>query len=646
MIEPMMIRKHAFYSFVFIASLFASLFYNGQYIEYYSVSLSILMLGLLFLAHDNYDDLSIPRNSILLTLLLFFLWMTIHIFIGSVTYLSIINLWWVGGFVVTFIMYQLVKQKDKYWLYSYSWLIALLLGLCVYALYQRFGMGGDPRATFINKNSFAALLNLCMFPLLACYMGENKGFFFKQKPLILLILFVFFFLIAIIGSRGALLAFAIALLVYIISTKHTYGWRPYLIIGGLFIAALLLGYMISFNDSISRTFITEYSQESNSQRLLIWQGSWKLFEESPWYGWGLGAYWLFWPSYKLPEDRSAGFYAHNDYLQFAIELSVIGLALFLVFLFSIFYLYLKRVYSAKKQGQPCTEFAAVYAGLLTVMLHSFFTFNFYILPTTLAFGLLLGRFQQLIAQQTETPVWRFQPSQYLRKSVYYLSVIGLVAIPLIFFVTLAASMEVSSQAKALERENKMLQAHERYNLARSLAPLMDIHYFVHADFLRRSIESVPETRPDEKQKLANLALELLSKAKKLNPLRPQTYYILGLLYRDSTIGNKEENTKLALDAFQKTLLANPRHIPARLDIAKILYEHDKKKAALSVLIEGTKYPFRPSRTSIYYINKMADLFTEIGDKKQADHFRAIAEDFRHKLTGGNASAAATQDSKK
>jgi hypothetical protein len=64
-------------------------------------------------------------------------------------------------------------------------------------------------------------------------------------------------------------------------------------------------------------------------RFLIWERAWQMLMDAPWWGIGLGTYWLHWPPYRNPLDSSGGFYVHNDYLQIWIETGLPGLLLLL-----------------------------------------------------------------------------------------------------------------------------------------------------------------------------------------------------------------------------------------------------------------------------------------------------------------------------
>jgi putative inorganic carbon (HCO3(-)) transporter len=70
--------------------------------------------------------------------------------------------------------------------------------------------------------------------------------------------------------------------------------------------------------------------EVNRGRLLIWQASWQMFTDNPWWGVGFGAFIYTFPRYRLPGDpNELTLHAHNLPLTMAVETGVFGALAFL-----------------------------------------------------------------------------------------------------------------------------------------------------------------------------------------------------------------------------------------------------------------------------------------------------------------------------
>ena len=95
-------------------------------------------------------------------------------------------------------------------------------------------------------------------------------------------------------------------------------------------------------------------------------------------------------------------------------------------------------------------------------------------------------------------------------------------------------------------------------------------------------------RPELANKLLEEAKTLLVKADKLNPLRPQTAYILGLVLQQ---GHPQAQNEI-IEAYQTALRRNPRFIPARLALVNYLHSHAKQDLAFQWLQDGIAYRYR------------------------------------------------------
>ena len=135
-----------------------------------------------------------------------------------------------------------------------------------------------------------------------------------------------------------------------------------------------------------------------NERFLIWRASWNLLRETPWHGFGPGTFHLHYPRHRLPQDTSAGQYAHNDYLQFGIELGAPGLAIILALMFVITRNYV-RVQNQSRDRALRLDCAGAFCSLAAVAAHSVFSYDFYVVPTALLFGVVLARFTELTTGQ-------------------------------------------------------------------------------------------------------------------------------------------------------------------------------------------------------------------------------------------------------
>lgn len=230
-----------------------------------------------------------------------------------------------------FLVLHLVESFRQVW-----WLVAVILGMGLFeggvGIYQ-FLMG-RPRATgtFFNPNFFAsyeAAVCALAFGLL-CFgqRGQARLPLAKwEKPVLCVTTAVAGFAFLLAQSRGALLAFVVA-----VGVVGIYRFRR------VFLAILLLGILVgSFvPNPLQQRVLTIGEQDPYAfTRLEIWKNSLQRISDHPW-GMGLGVYQYASFQYRFPIEDAIVRYAkraesaHNEYLQMAVELGLVGLALFLV----------------------------------------------------------------------------------------------------------------------------------------------------------------------------------------------------------------------------------------------------------------------------------------------------------------------------
>ena len=80
----------------------ASLFFNGKDIVFFALSLGAIALWAMLIHHDFYRRAHpLPLNLFTVCLFGFWLWLGIHSLFATVSYVSMVNFWWVGNLFLT-----------------------------------------------------------------------------------------------------------------------------------------------------------------------------------------------------------------------------------------------------------------------------------------------------------------------------------------------------------------------------------------------------------------------------------------------------------------------------------------------------------------------------------------------------------------
>lgn len=621
-------KDYKLFSLFFISALIFSLFYTGNNTFLFTSSyLSLVFCLILVLKQRFSSPIGIPINGILISSSLLLLWFAISIFSSQIKYLSIYNFFWVGSIIIVFLLFTFSENKSEVW--KIVWPVILLLALiwAVYGLFQYYYLHVLPSASFLNRNSLVALVNLALIPTSGYFLLKESDRHWKllNNKILSLILIILFLITFIIASRGGSLSLALgfmALLFFFrkyIEKQQLYSLLVIIFIS--FLVATLSQYFIPDARNFAERMMTlKDTSGAGNTRYIIWKSLFPLFQDMPWHGYGLGSLWAFWPPHRPASETSAGFFAHNDYMQLTIEAgypAIILLILLFIFLLRNFLLALKnnKNESALSVLQR-VELISLFSALLTFAVHSFFTYNFYVLPLLIISGLYLARVTQLLSINSITHKIFPQLNTYFKPYMFVICLVSVALILSTYFISISLSTYYNIQAKELMRKNKFQDSNTLFLKSQTLAPLMDNPFFSHADLLRRGANKLFSINKTEKaDTLIKYAHQNLDKAESLNPRRPQTHHIRGLIF-------ERKAPEKAIVEYQKALKLDPRFLFSRMRLAKILHDQKQLKVAMKVLHEGVDYNYPINKAMLNYMRMFARYSKEAGVESFALHLEA------------------------
>lgn len=612
-------RRIPVYTLVFSlllgGALVASLFFNGTYIEYFSVTMGLLSLLALTVVWRTYPDaLRLPRSALAVLLTLFWAWLALGQLWSRVPYVSMVNFWWIGSFPFVYWLATLTPQAERCWAWSSRAVFLVGLFLAGMALYQLLVLSGDPRSTFLSRNSHAAVLILIAIPASGYFLLAPSG---KWRVATGSALFVLFLAVAVTGSRGVLLSLLLAASIVgaaayrRVPISRLLGWLG-MMVGAYLLANLLLqGWLGGRLSSVLEP------SSAGHDRFLIWRQAWKMALDHAWLGIGLGTYWLFWPPYRHPADSSAGFYVHNDYLQIWIETGLPGLLLLLAIEAVVIMMFVRLLRDARVTHATRIEAAGLVGGLAAIAFHTFFDFDLYIQPILIVIGLMLARLQFLYSAHAPAQYLVLRPANRVGRRAYYTISLLLVLLPMLYFAALGYSARLTIQARELAAQARWIEASEALTRAWRLMPTSDLTLITHADLLRQAIPALPPTALPQRKVIYREALAMLVDAERVNPARPQVGYIRGMLYQQNRDLAGPQWAELAMQGYRETLRIDPRFFWARVAWAQLLLSQKRVAEAREVLEGGIDYWYMPEPGAFSYYSLTAQLRWHTGDRAGA-----------------------------
>lgn len=604
------------YAALFTAALVASLFFNGLRIEYFALSLSLLLVLWMTVLWRGYTGtVSIPLTAIVLWVTLYWGWLALTLIWGDVPYVNMANFWWLGSGSLVFWLMLLSPEPDRIWRWTSRSVLATAWILAAVALYQMHALGQDPRATFLTHNSHAALLGLVALPASAHYLLQHvRGW---QARAIEVALLVFFLAIAATNSRGVILSLVLGLgLLAALAWRHVPRGRLYTLLA-LVAMAFVITDLLKGGAVVARLATVVDPASAGFDRYLIWSQAWRLLGDAPWFGIGLGTFWLRWPPYRDPADTTAGFYVHNDYLQIWIEAGVPGLLLLLGLYAAVVMACLRLWRRPGLDTSRRVESAGLFGGLLVIAVHTFFDFDLYIHPIQIVLGLVLARLHALYCAGVPVATLALRPAARWKPFTYRTLVLLPVLLPLIYALVLGISAALTNQGRTQAFQGKWVEASATLQRATRLMPTADMALILHADLLRRAALQVPPENAAERRVLYEQAHALLNDADKVNPLRPQLPFIRALLFQQQPGFAGPDANERAARAYAQALRLDPLAFWAREGYAQLLLAQGKVEQASRLLEDGVAYHYGGKPVHGYY-RLTADLRRQRGDIQGAD----------------------------
>jgi O-antigen ligase len=293
------------------------------------------------------------------------------------------------SFLIVFFVPLNAFTEKKQFKRAFFTIIFLGLALAFYGVAKKYFILGktatESFSTFGNRNHYAGYM-VMVAPLAISYAVycENK---FKRL--------IFGFIGAIIctsvflslsraGSLSLVLSLLIMALIMISQgrTKNTY-W----IIGISVVLAVLLT-SIAGVSPIGERF--KQFWQGLFDRWQVARDSLAMIKDFPIFGIGWGNFrYVFTLYQKFSISPNYYKYLHNDHLQLVVETGLIGAALYFGFLFKIFW----EIFSELKKRRDYFTKSVVLGGLcglIGVIFHSFFDFNFHIPAISFLFWFILG----------------------------------------------------------------------------------------------------------------------------------------------------------------------------------------------------------------------------------------------------------------
>ncbi len=299
--------------------------------------------------------------------------------------------------------------------FVYAGLFQALLGIALHMGEANYTIFYEPfthevaKGTFVNRNHFAAFLNICLAMGIGLMIGKLDAqplstwrqrlrwlasVLLSEKARLRVMLVIMVIALVLTRSRGGNSAFFIALLVTgIIAVpllRNTSRPAAWFIASLVVLDVVIIGSWVGVEKVVHRLSETSlvkqegHSEESVQERVDPGLKALASLKDYPVFGSGGGTFYAVFPKYRPPETRGYYDHAHNDYAQLAVEgglsgvaIAALGLGLLLA---AALLTLASRKYRSLRRG---LAFSGAMA-LATLLIHSWTDFNLQIPAVALA----------------------------------------------------------------------------------------------------------------------------------------------------------------------------------------------------------------------------------------------------------------------
>lgn len=538
-------------------------------------------------------------------LLLYLLWLFIVAWLSPVPENAMLNLAILAGLPVMYLFATNMPVFMQTWQYLRTGLFIMGVMLALWAIGQVFYQQGSGLAEgpLQDRNLFAALMNLIWFLAAHVFLSATNTRFHLRHLVTGIGLFVISAALFATTSRGAIAVWLLLLpaLLWAAYRQHPSWYRIVLL--ALIVVSAYLFCIFVLDVSIADRIFALNQDPSAAARLLLWQSSINMLLAHPFSGTGWGSFINYYPAYRLPQEyTTAGMFAHNDYLQLAVEGGIPALALQLCILGGLL-IQLERKLKSKTDDRAF-ESLALLLGVLALFIHALVNFIFYQAAMNVLIGLYLARAVQLTEQEDTLPLFKLDKINPFFKRLLVTALLVLITLP---YAAHLLGMAINHQDN-LKIEHLVSDQFSAYRLAEMITVIQQ-HERVSQETLLQTAERALEDKAfiqkmgnDYYRQLLDSTLQRFDALRAINANDADIgVRQADLLIRHRAAFENESAYSQAHQVLQDNLKANPYHVDSVILLSRLQRLQGRTEAASNTMNLARTHILRQPDKQLLYI---------------------------------------------
>lgn len=575
---------------------------------------------------------AVPQSNLFAFAMAFWLWLAIGLFWTTTPYVSTLFTIIVCILPCIFAASIMAKRPDE-WVSVHAYAMGLTVcGFAVWALIQFFFLydkfGPRIHHPFLDPNSLGGLLNLAICPALGLFFALRGRLRVGLAGLAVTALYM---ALVVSQSRAGFALCIGAALVFLPfalwRNPQGFPWRRlcYTISAAVAVPWLLSGFRGAGTlDNLVGSSMAESFTERRSleDRYYLWQSTWHMIKDHFFFGTGLASFYFYYPHYRNPLDRSDGFFAHMDPLQYWAETGVLTPILFYAVLICAL---LRTVHALRRL--PRENFSlrmkiiAPFCGMLALCAHAHLNYHLYMPGLLLPLSILLSYWYVATEQAMggSENRWFWNPAGRKQRLAAVAACLMIALLAGGWIARISTSTWIFGQIQQAATANNSERVQDGLRLASVISPRSYGRVAEYEARLRVSKlwGNAAKMDPREVRQVYEEASRYLDEAEKQNPafttiwdLRARlNYSVDGILIKDGQ--------DVAIRELKRVLDANPLSVDARIMLSQIYKKRGDLKTAAFILESGAHWPRPKGKTDLSFLINLSQLKSQQGDKQAA-----------------------------
>lgn len=296
-----------------------------------------------------------------------------------------------------------------------------------------------------------------------------------------------------------------------------------------------------------------------------------------------------------------------------IELGIIGLLIFLSLLSYLAMKTYRLLHDSQLSKEDYLSVTAIFAGMMTLLIHSSVTFNLNLPVFLLILGVSIARLQAFDMAVNSQNRFTLIPKNYMTRWGYRLVVLLLFLLSANFSLSFFTSSVLLNMATTEIVAGDIESGSKKLSYSRTISPDVDIFHMERANILRKSLHRYWESR------IFDMSVEGYQRCIELNRYRVACYFGLADLY--TLHPEREKYFHLVEPLYKEGLIYEPASPVLLANYAQFKAKQGDYQSAYQILKGTEEYQMARRAGEDFYLITYIRLLKHLGKEERLEQLQ-------------------------